>query len=115
MKLSWKEAGQALRNSLKALRRGEFLLAIGVHEYYLHILYLFILAWASILLSLKIDKTMIRVEQNKAQLHDLEIYHAQKEAQLVRLHSASTTMKALEKMGSEVTLPEKPAVKIDKR
>jgi hypothetical protein len=115
MKVNGKELWQAFRNSLKALRRGEFLLAIGAHKYYLHILYLFVLAWATILLSLKVDKTLIRVEQNKQDIRALEIYRAEKEAELVRLHSASSTLKRLERMGSQVTLPEKPATKISKR
>ena len=80
----------------------------------MHILYLFILAWVSIWLSLKVDKTLTRVEENKVDLRDLEIYHAEKEAELVRLHSASTTAKRLKQLGSDVTLPEKPAVKISK-
>ena len=115
MNIRWKDIWQAVSNSLRALRKGEFLLSIGAHRYYIHILYLFLLAWVSILLSLKVDKTLTRVEQNKVVLHDLEIYHAEKEAELVKLHSASTTGKRLEQLGSAVTLPEKPAVKMDRR
>ena len=90
-------------------------LTIGAHKYYMHILYLFILAWVSILLSLKVDGTLTKVEENKVALRVLEIYHAEKEADLVRLHSASTTTKRLKELGSDVTLPVKPAQKIDKR
>ena len=71
------------------------------------------LAWISILLSLKVDQTLTRVEENKKDLRDLEVYHAEKEAELVRLHSASTTAKRLKELGSDVALPEKPAVKLD--
>ena len=115
MKIRWKEVWPTIRNGLKAMRKGEFLLSIGAHKYYLHILYLFLLAWISILLSLKVDKTLTRVEQNKVVLHDLEIYHAEKEAELVKLHSASTTEKRLRQLGSDVTLPEKPAVQIERK
>ena len=115
MSISGKSIWKSVKNAFRALSRGEFLLAIGAHKYYMHILYLFVLAWISILLSLKVDKTLTRLEENKTQLRDLEIYHAEKEAELVRLHSASTTEKRLKQLGSNVTLPEKPAVKVDRR
>ena len=113
MTVRWKEIWVAVRNILRALRKGEFLLSIGAHKYYLHIIYLFILAWISILVNLKVDKTLTRVEENKVDLRDLEIYHAEKEADLVKLHSASTTQKNLRRLGSDVTMPEKPATKIN--
>ena len=109
-KTLWKSVGNAFR----ALSRGELLLSLGVHKYYLHILYLFVLAWITILLSQKVDQTHTRVQENKKDLRDLEVYHAEKEAELVRLHSASTTAKRLKELGSEVALPEKPAIKLDK-
>ena len=113
--MSWKEIGRSFRNFWRALGKGELLLSMGVHKYYMHILYLFVIAWISILLSLKVDGTQTRVEENKVVLKDLEIYHAEKEAELVRLHSASTTTKRLKQLGSDVTLPAQPAIKIDKR
>ncbi len=115
MSFSVKTVGKSIRNAFRALSRGELLLSLGVHKYYLHILYLFVLAWISILLSLKVDKTLTQVEENKKDLRDLEVYHAEKEAELVRLHSASTTAKRLKELGSDVALPEKPAVKLDKK
>ena len=113
--MNWESIGRSFRNFWRALGKGELLLSIGAHKYYMHILYLFILAWISILLSLKVDKTLTKVEENKVVLRDLEIYHAEKEADLVRLHSASTTEKRLKQLGSDVTLPAQPAIKIDKR
>ena len=113
--MSMQGIGRSIRNFWRALGRGELLLSIGAHKYYMHIVYLFLLAWISILLSLKVDGTLTRVEENKTVLRDLEIHHAEKEADLVRLHSASTTEKRLKQLGSDVTLPAKPATKIDKR
>ena len=113
--MTWKDVGRSIRNFWRALGKGELLLSIGAHKYYMHILYLFVIAWISILLSLKVDGTLTKVEENKVALHDLEIYHAEKEAELVRLHSASTTEKRLKQLGSDVTLPAQPAIKIDKR
>ena len=113
--MTWKDVGRSIRNFWRALGKGELLLSIGAHKYYMHILYLFVIAWISILLSLKVDGTLTRVEENKQVLKDLEIFHAEKEAELVRLHSASTTTKRLKQLGSDVTLPAQPAIKIDKR
>lgn len=113
MSFSWKGLWTGIRNTFKALSKGELLLSLGVHKYYMHILYLFLLAWISIWLSLKVDKTLTLVEENKKDLRDLEIFHAEKEADLVRLHSAFTTEKRLKQLGSTVTLPEKPATQID--
>ena len=113
--MNWESIGRSFRNFWRALGKGDLLLSMGAHKYYMHILYIFILAWISILLSLKVDKTLTKVEENKVVLRDLEIYHAEKEADLVRLHSASTTEKRLKQLGSDVTLPAQPAIKIDKR
>ena len=113
--MSLKGIGRSFKNFWRALGKGELLLSIGAHKYYMHILDIFILAWITILLSLKVDNTLTKVEENKVVLRDLEIYHAEKEAELVRLHSASTAVKRLKQLGSPVTLPEKPATKIEKR
>ena len=113
--MTMKDLARRFRNFWRMLGKGDLLLSMGAHKYYMHILYLFVLAWISILLSLKVDGTLTRVEENKAALKDLEIYHAEKEAELVRLHSASTTAKRLKQLGSDVTLPGQPAIKIDKR
>ena len=113
--MTWKSVGKSFVNFWRALTKGDLLLSMGVHKYYMHVLYLFILAWVSILLSLKVDGTLTKVEENKVALRDLEIFHAEKEAELVRLHSASTTAKRLKQLGSDVALPEQPATKIDKR
>ena len=113
--MNWESIGRSFRNFWRALGKGDLLLSMGAHKYYMHILYVFVLAWISILLSLKVDGTLTKVEENKVALRDLEIYHAEKEAELVRLHSASTAAKRLKQLGSDVALPEKPAIKIDKR
>ena len=107
----WKK----LRGGLKSLRNGELLLRIGADKFYLHIMYLFLLMWLSIMLSLKVDKTLSRVGDNKAAIEELRIYHAQKEAQLVKLHSASTAERRLRELGSPVSIPKEPAIIIKKK
>ena len=52
---------------------------------------------------------------NKAAIEELKIYHAQKEAQLVKLHSASSAEKRLRELGSPVTVPKEPAAIVKKK
>ena len=113
--MSMKSIWAAIRNSLKALRNGEFLLRIRADKYYLHIMYLFLLMWVTILLSLQVDKTLVRVADNKAELETLRIHHAEKEAALVKLHSASASEKRLKEMGSQAAMPGQPATVIKKK
>ena len=105
----------AIRNTFRAIRKGELLLRLRADKYYMHIMYLFLLMWATILLSLKVDKTLSRVGDNKTTLEELRISHAQKEAELVKLHSASTAEKRLRELGSPVTSPKEPATVIKKK
>jgi hypothetical protein len=100
---------------MRSLRNGEFLLKVGADKFYMHIMYLFLLMWLSIMLSLKVDKTLARVGDNKAAIEELRIYHSQKEAQLVKLHSASAAEKRLRELGSPVSIPKEPAVIIKKK
>ena len=115
MKYTAKDIWTAVRNSVKALRKGEFLLRVRADKLYLHIVYLFILMWITIMLSLKVDKTLTLAGQNKAALEELRIHHAEREAALVKLKSASAIEARLKEKGSNLTLPEKPATKIEKR
>ncbi len=110
-----KKVWLAIKNSFKALRNGEFLLRIRADKYYLHIMYLFLLMWLSILLSLRVDKTLAAAGRNKAEIEQLRILHSQKEAELVRLQSASELDRRLGKMGSKVTMPTEPAKLLKKK
>ncbi|MBR1569881.1 MAG: hypothetical protein IJ651_04035 [Bacteroidales bacterium] len=105
----------AIRNSLKAIRNGEFLLRVRADKLYMHILYLFLLMWLSIMLSLQVDKTLTTAGANKAAIEELRIHHAEREAALVKLRSASGMEERLEKMGSKATLPSEPPTIIKKR
>jgi len=110
-----KDIWTAIRESFKALRNGDFLLRIRADKYYLHIMYLFLLMWLSILLSLRVDKTLAQAGSNKEVIEELRIRHSQKEAELVKLQSASEVERRLEKMGSEVAMPKEPANVIKKK
>ena len=109
------DVGQWLKNAFLATVKGELLLRLHICRYFIHIIYTFFLFWVSIWLSLKIEKTLTRVEDNRKELADLEIYHAQKTVELVSLNRMSRVQEMLEQKGSAVTMPEKPADRIVKK
>ena len=110
----WKLAdiGLWLKNAFLASIRGEFLLRLHVGKYFIHILYTFFLFWVSIWLSLKIEKTLTKVEENRKVLQDTEIYHAQKTVELASMGRMSKIEDMLREKGSALTIPQKPADKI---
>ena len=111
MDKTWKiqDLGKGLRNSLKAMLRGEFLLRLNIGRYFVHIVYAFFLFAMVIWLSLAIEGTMTKVERSKAELKELEIVHTQKVFDLVSLTKRSSVKKLLEQQGSKVTEPTQPA------
>lgn len=113
--MSLKTVWLAIRNTFRALRNGEFLLRIRADKYYLHILYLFLLMWITILLSLQVDKTLTLAGANKAAIEELRIHHTEREAALVKLKSASATEERLKKMGSQTAMPKEPANVVKKK
>lgn len=113
--MTFKEIAHTVRNTLKALRNGEFLLRVRADKYYMHIMYLFLLMWITIMLSLQVDKTLTRAGANKAAIEELRVHHTESEAALVKLRSASATETRLQKMGSKTALPQKPATVVKKK
>ena len=112
--MSVSDVWTGFRNTLRALRNGEFLLRIRADKYYMHIMYLFLLMWVTILLSLQVDKTLSKVGDNQAAIEVLRIQHAEREAALVKLRSASAAEIRLKQMGADITLPQQPATIIKK-
>lgn len=98
-----------LRNAALATVKGELLMRLQVSRYFIHIIYTFFLFWMSIWLSLNIEKTLTKVEDNRKALEDVEIYHAQKTVELAGLSRMSRVQRMLEESGSKLTMPEKPA------
>ena len=113
--MSFHSTWTAVRNVFRALRNGEFLLRIRADKYYMHIMYLFLLMWITILLSLQVDKTLSKAGDNQAVIDQLRIHHAEKEAALVKLHSASAAETRLRELGTDLTLPQEPATVIKKK
>ena len=56
---------------------------------------------------------MTRVEDNRKVLADMEIYHAQKTVELAGLSRMSKVQAMLEESGSKLTMPEKPADRLN--
>ena len=113
--MSFKSAWATFRNLMRALRNGEFLLRIRADKYYMHIMYLFLLMWVTILLSLQVDKTLTKAGDNQVAIDQLRIHYAEKEAALVKLHSASAAEARLKELGVDLSLPQEPATIIKKK
>ena len=111
MDKTWKiqDIGTWLKNSFRAILRGEFLLRLDVGRYFIHIVYTFFLFAMIIWISLMIEGTMNKVERNKAVLRELEIVNTQKTFELVSLTKRSSVSDMLQKMGSKVDEPQNPA------
>jgi hypothetical protein len=112
----WKfaDVGQWLKNAFFAMLKGEFLLRLNISKYFIHIIYTFLLFWVSIYLSLKIEKTMTRVETGRKALEDIEIAHTQKTIELVSMGRMSKVQDMLRAQGSTLDIPEEPAARIKK-
>ena len=114
MDKTWRiqDLGTWLKNSFRAILRGEFLLRLNVGRYFIHIVYTFFLIAMIIWLSLMIESTMTKVEKGKAELRELEIVHTQKTFDVVKLTRRSSINEMLQQMGSKVTEPQQPATQL---
>ena len=111
-RIDWKGLLKVSIETLKSIARGDILLRMRVDKFFPYILYTFFLAWFSIWLSYKAEKTMYRVETNKKVIENLKIDHANKTCEIVSLTRISTVEKMLKDAGSTVETPKKPADKI---
>ena len=98
-----------VKTVLRSILNGDILLLLRVDRLLPYILVLFVLGWINILLNYKIEQTMVKVESNKVILENYRIYHAQKTYEFVRSGRISTVEEMLEKGGSQVRTPVKPA------
>ncbi len=109
-----KNIAVAIKNIIVSIGRADLLIRMKAHKLFPFILYTFFLAWLSIWLSWQAETTMLEVEKNKKTLETLRIQHAQKTGEIVSLDRISTLEKLLEKSGSDVKIPVKPADRIKK-
>ena len=94
---------------IESILSGDILLLLRVDRLLPYILVLFALGWINLFLNYKIERTLVEVENNKVLLENYKIYHAQKTYQFVKMGRISTIEDMLEKGGSKVGTPEKPA------
>lgn len=107
----WKigDIGRAIRESLLAIFKGEFLLRLRADKALGHIAYVVLLFMCIILFNIMVDSTLVKVESNKKVLQELEIQYTQRTYELVQLTRRSTVSRLLEESGSQVKEPEVPA------
>lgn len=97
---------------IKSLLSGDILILMRVDRLLPYIIFLFVLGWVNIFLNYSIEQTMAKVEKNKKTLEYYKNDYANKTYEFVKAGNISNVKDMLEKGGSEVTTPEKPAEKI---
>ena len=113
-KWRWADVGRWIVRAPGSVKRGDFMNNMNLDRYFIHIIWTFFLFFLSIWLSLRVEKTLTRVEAGKKELADVEIYHTQKVVELAGLNRMTTVRDLLEEKGSKVGLPVKPAAHIRK-
>ncbi len=106
---------EGVMNFFKSIIRGDILLLMRVDRLFPYIFYLFVLGWLSIFMSYRMEQTMTLAEEKRKELEALEIYHAQKTCEYVRLDRISTVEEMLKEKGSEIKAPEKPVYIIKRK
>ena len=112
----WKiqDVGRLLKESIKAILHGQFLLRLNIGRYFIHIVWTFFLFGMLIWFSLGVDSTLAKVEKNQAAIKELEIEHSNFEFELRTLNRRAALEDLLKESGSKVTEPQKPATVLKK-
>lgn len=97
---------------IRTIGRGEVLFTLKCDKFFPHILYGFFLIFLVLLLNLMIEKTLVEVEENRQELYDLKVSLTHKSTELIGLEKLSSVQELLEKSGSDLTIPDEPAVYI---
>lgn len=97
---------------IRSILSGDILILLRVDRLLPYILFLFALGWVNIFLNYSIEQTMAKVEKNKKTLEYYRNDYANKTYEFVKAGNISNVKSMLEKNGSEVTTPQKPAEKI---
>ena len=108
-----KKSGRAsVSTVIKSILSGDILILMRVDRILPYILFLFLLGWVNIFLNYSIEQTMTKVEKNKKTLEYYKNDYANKTYEFVKAGNISNVKDMLEKGGSDVTTPQKPAEKI---
>ena len=106
------EKKNRLDGILRSIGRGEILFTLKCDRFFPHIVYIFFLIFLVLLLNLMIEKTLVEVEENRQELYDLKVSLTHKSTELIGLEKLSSVQELLEKSGSDLTIPDEPAVYI---
>ena len=107
-----KKGRVSIATVIKSILSGDILILMRVDRLLPYILFLFVLGWINIFLNYSIEQTMAKVEKNKKVMEYYRNDYANKTYEFVKAGKISNVKTMLEKAGSEVTTPEKPAVVI---
>lgn len=107
-----KDIPRMLGRILVAILQGRLMIKLDIGRYMIHILYCFALIGLAIYLSLLIDASMREVEENKAVLAGQKEEITILSYEIEKAGSKAEITYKLEKTGSSVTRPEKPATRI---
>lgn len=112
----WKiqDLWRLIKESLVSIWKGRFLLRLNIGQYFVHIVYFFVMCSLLIWFSLRVDSTLARVEKNQAVLKELEIQRSNLEFELRTLDRRAALEEMLEESGSKVMSPQKPATVLKK-
>ena len=108
------DLARALKNSLLAILKGEFLLRLNVGRYFPHIVYIFFVMSMVIWCSLMIDKSMTGIETNKKVIEELQTRRLQKTCDLAVVSGRGAVKERLKELGSELGEPEGNVTLIEK-
>ncbi|MDT3366556.1 MAG: hypothetical protein LIQ26_04710 [Bacteroidota bacterium] len=95
----------------KSFINGEFLLTIGLDKYIIHVIYTFLLFMLAIWIGIRVEKTFIRVQNNKKELNDLKIKNYELNFLIEELNGTALIEQKLEEAGSTLHRPTQPAHK----
>ena len=110
MEKETKKERASVKTVIKSILSGDILLLMRVDRALPYILFLFALGWVNIFLNYSIEQAMAKVEKNKKIVEYYRNDYANKTYEFVKAGKISNVRTMLEKAGSEVTAPEKPAV-----
>lgn len=102
-----------IKNSIVAIFKGEFILRLGIGKYFFHIVYVFLLLSLTIWLSLMMDSSMNKVENNKAEIHKLETIYTMRKYELEQCNDRRIVRERLEALGSTLAEPSVPANRLE--
>lgn len=108
------DTSKAIGKAVMSIARGEFLFTLKCDKFFPHIIYFFFLICIVLGLNMMIEKAMVKVEQNRTELYDMKIFLTHKNAELVSLGKLSKVEEMLDAAGSDLTIPEGPAIILKK-